>query len=86
MSDVQIIWDDEDDPEGNTAHILDGHDITLEDVEEVLRDRKSKVGVSRSSGRPISFGVTSTGKKIAVVWEEICDDPQMIRPITAYRL
>jgi hypothetical protein len=33
---------------------------------------------------PITFGWTSTGKHIAVVWEHIMDDPWTIYPVTAY--
>lgn len=84
MVDFQIVWDDEDDPEGNLRHILDGHDVTIDEIEEVLLDLDKQDIRSRSSGRPITIGVTSTGRKIAVVWEEICDDPRLIYPVTAY--
>jgi hypothetical protein len=41
--------------------------------------------VSDSSGRPIAFGVTGTGRFIAVVFEVLnLTDPFIIRPITAY--
>jgi hypothetical protein len=32
-----IVWDSEDDPEGNVRHILGPGEVTLEEVEEVLR-------------------------------------------------
>ena len=86
MVEVQIIWDEDDDPDGNVAHILDGHDMTLDEVEEILRSPFATTAASRSSGRPITYGTTSAGKSIAVVWEELCDDPRLIRPITAYRV
>lgn len=80
---IQIIWDLEDDPEGNSQHILE-HDVTTDEVEEVLHDRGNQTTVSASSGRPITFGWTSTGKYIAVVWELVEEDPRVVYPITAY--
>jgi uncharacterized DUF497 family protein len=83
--DAQVIWDLEDDPEGNVQHIAE-HGVTVEEVEEVLFDPKTRTGRSRSSGRPEAFGETSTGKYITVIWEEVCDDPRMIYPITAHEV
>jgi hypothetical protein len=41
--------------------------------------------VSDSSGRPIAFGTTGTGRFIAVVFDVLNPaDPLIIRPITAY--
>jgi len=55
--DLVIISDDEDDPDGNYWHIcVEGHGLTREEVEEVLRDEDSEIEVSRSSGRPTAFG------------------------------
>ena len=46
--DLAIIWDDEDDPDGNYWHIcVEGHGLTREEVEEVLRDEDSEIEVSR---------------------------------------
>jgi hypothetical protein len=84
MNDVQIIWDLPDDPNGNYRHILDGHDVTIEEVEEVLLGPHGDRTFSRSSGYPIVFGWTTTGKYIAVVYEEVLDDPLIVRPITAF--
>jgi hypothetical protein len=80
-----IIWDLHDDPHGNVQHIAE-HGVTVEEVEEVLLDSRSRVGRSRTSGRPQSFGWTSTGKFITVIWEETSDDPRMIYPVTAYEV
>ncbi len=85
MIDAQIIWDLDDDPEGNVQHIAE-HGVTVEEVEEVLHDPRTRTGRSRSSGRPEAFGETSTGKYITVIWDEVCDDPRMIYPITAYEV
>ena len=83
MTDVIIIWDLEDDPDGNVQHIAE-HGITVEEVEEVLHDRDAEDTTSKSSGRPITFGYTSSGRYLAVVWEHVDDDPLTIYPITAY--
>lgn len=68
MNDIVIIWDDEDDRDGNYWHIcVEGHGLTREEIEEVLLDEESEIEVSRSSGRPTAFGWTSSGERIAVV-------------------
>ena len=79
--DPSIIWDSEDDEQGNYHHIVtEGHGITQEEVDEVLREHHSEA----TTGNPICFGWTTSGKYIAVVFEESCDDPLMLYPITAY--
>ena len=83
MTAVRIIWDVADDADGNVQHIAE-HGITVEEVEEVLLDRDSEDTISRSSGRPITFGYTAGGRYLAVVWEHIDDDPLTIYPVTAY--
>jgi uncharacterized DUF497 family protein len=83
MIDAIVAWDAEDDPDGNVQHIIE-HGITMEEVEEVLLNENNPVGESRSSGRPLTFGKTTTGKHITVVWEQALDNPLVIRPITAY--
>jgi uncharacterized DUF497 family protein len=83
MPGVIIIWDLPDDPEGNVQHIA-AHNITIGEVEDVLLDRESEDTISRSSGRPITFGYTSSGRYLAVVWEHVDENPLTIYPITAY--
>ncbi len=85
MIDAIIAWDMEDDPQGNVQHIAE-HGVTMQEVEEVLLNEKNPVGESRSSGRPITLGETSTGKRIAVIWEQASDNPLVIRPVTAYEV
>jgi uncharacterized DUF497 family protein len=79
---AQIMWDLDDDPEGNVQHIVE-HGITVEEVEDVLYDAE-EVFASHSSGRPITFGEASTGKYIAVVFDVIDEDPLTVYPVTAY--
>jgi len=80
---IQVIWDLEDDPRGNVRHIAE-HDVTPDEVEEVLNDRQSRTVHSMSSGRPITFGRTATGRYLAVVWEVADEDPLTVYPVTAY--
>ena len=48
-----IIWDLEDDPDGNYVHIItEGHGVTVEEVEEVLRDGRNETVPSHYSGNP----------------------------------
>jgi hypothetical protein len=85
VRDIVIIWDDEDDPDGNHWHIcVEGHGLTRKEVEDVLRADDSDIEVSRSSGRPTAFGWTSSGERIAVVFEAMSEDPKIVYPVTAY--
>jgi hypothetical protein len=77
-----VIWDLDDDPEGNVRHCAE-HDVTKEEVEEVLQ-HPSDADVSRSSGRPVVFGDTSAGRHLMVVYETI--EPDVVYPITAYEV
>ncbi len=53
-----IVWDDEDDPDGNVEHILGTGEVTLEEVEEILSNHQGTVERSDQSGNPIIFGWT----------------------------
>ena len=75
-----VLWDLDDDPDGNVQHCAQ-HGVTKEEVEEVL-EKATDRDVSRSSGRPIVFGDTTTGRHLAVVYEEI--DEHTVYPVTAY--
>ena len=79
------IWDMPDEPDGNVAHIAE-HGITEDEVEDVVQNPRNSTDSSDSSGRPMTFGWTETGKHIAVVWEHVDDDPLTIYPITAYEV
>lgn len=81
--DATIIWDLENDPEGNVQHLRE-HGVTIEEAEEVLLDPESSRAVSRASGLPTVFGWTSTGRHLAVVYELVDDEPLTFRPVTAY--
>ncbi len=84
MNDVQVLWDLEDDPDGNVQHIA-ANGATVKEYVEVFTGNYQRATISRASGRPITFGWTSTGKHIAVVWDEVQpEDPLIIRPVTAF--
>jgi uncharacterized DUF497 family protein len=57
------------------------HNVTKDEVEEVLQN-PTVTYVSRSSGRPVLFGDTCTGRHLIVVYEEV--DAETVYPITAY--
>ena len=84
LRDALIDWDDASDEAGNAAHIAE-HGLTPEAVEFALFDEGTTFDVSDSSGRPIAFGSTGTGRFIVVVFEVLNPaDPLIIRPTTAY--
>ena len=82
MSFGAIIWDLDDDPDGNVQHCAE-HGLTKEEVEEVLQNAND-ADISRSSGRPVVFGDTRTGRHLIVVYEEI--DADTVYPITAFEV
>jgi uncharacterized DUF497 family protein len=77
-----FIWDPDDDPNGNVQHIAE-HDLTIEDIEEVLAEPVSE-GASKSSGLPAVWGYAPDGRFILVVFEEV--DKDTIRVVTAYEV
>jgi hypothetical protein len=72
---LDVLWTDE-----NEEHLL-AHGITRDEAEHVIHN-PIEHDLSESSGRPIAFGYTAAGRKIAVVYELI--DPVTAYPITAY--
>jgi len=72
-----FIWDDE-----NEAH-LDEHGVSPEEFAEVVSNPQ-RLEASRSSGRQIAFGRTSTGKYLACVYEQF--DEIQVYPVTAYEV
>jgi hypothetical protein len=79
-----VIWDDENEP-----HIIDPGEVTADEVDEVIRnhpgDHDSPDEFSDTSGLPLIYGDTSTGKHVVVIYEDLSDDDLIIvRPVTAY--
>ncbi len=79
---VRIIWDKEENPDGNTQHIAE-HGLTVEDVEFVL-ENPTEESTSRSAGRLCCFGYTPSGDYIIVIYEQVEDDA--IYPVTAFEV
>ena len=77
-----IFWDMDDDPDGNVQHCA-AHGVSKQEVEEVI-ERATDADISRSSGRPVVFGLTVTGRNLMVVYDEIDEDT--VYPITAYEV
>lgn len=87
MAPLDFIWDLEDDPEGNYWHIcVEGHGITQEEVEEALETHYPGQATSHSSGRPIVFGWTSTGKYLMICYEDVPAGSPTVFPVTAYEV
>ncbi len=82
MDFIRILWEDENDPDGNVEHIAE-HDLTIEDVEHVLMHPRRE-GVSRSTCLPVAWGYVPDGRYIIVIYEAI--DKDTIRVITAYEV
>lgn len=79
-------WDDPADVRGNVHHIADGG-VTVEEVEEVLTSPDATDDISRSSGRLVRFGWTTTGKHLVVVYEVGSGGGYtVVRPVTAYEV
>ena len=83
MLHAHVVWDLLDEALGNVRHIAQ-HGIAPEEVEEVLFGSDSETVTSKSSGERLTFGYTSTGRYLGVVWEHVMDDPLTMRPITAF--
>ncbi len=80
MQFTTIIWDTDDDPEGNVQHVAE-HGLSREHVDHVLVTATSR-GRSKSSGCPAVWGYTPDGRYIMVVYEQV--DEATIYVITAF--
>ena len=75
-----IIWDLDDDPNGNVQHCA-AHGVTKEEVEQVFHNA-TDADVSRSTGRPVVFGDTGAGRHLMIAYEEV--DADTVYPVTAF--
>jgi hypothetical protein len=77
-----IIWDLDDDPNGNVYHCAE-HGVSKVEIEEILENPED-FDLSRSSGCPVVFGTTQTGRHLMIVCELI--DSDTVYAITAYEV
>lgn len=80
---VYFDWDDADDLRGNVAHLA-ANDVEPAEFEEVLGPDPIPREFSRASGRPLKRGRTATGRDLVIIYEIQCDDPWIVRPVTAF--
>ena len=78
-----VIWDEDDDPEGNVQHIAE-HDIMPDEVEDVLYDPTCRTTPSSHAGRLLTCGWTRTDRFLCVSRERALDDPLTARPVAAF--
>jgi len=71
-----FIWDEAE----NLAHLAE-HDLTPEDVEDVVRYADNR-SISRTTGRQIAFGFTPSGRHVCVVYDKI--EVMTVYVVTAY--
>ena len=79
---VTIIWDLDDDEEGNVRHI-EQHGIDKDDVAHVF-DHPVGFDTSNTSGLPMVFGYTIDDRYIAVIYEQI--DEHRVYAVTAFEM
>jgi uncharacterized DUF497 family protein len=79
---VSIIWDLDDDEEGNVLHIAE-HGLEKDDVAYIF-DHPIGIGTSDSSKRPMIFGYAPDGRYITVIYEQIDEDT--VCPVTAFEV
>jgi hypothetical protein len=79
---LHLLWDMDDDPEGNVQHIAD-HGLTVPYVEYVLRHPAAE-GISKSTSLPVAWGYTPENEYVMIVYERI--DLDTIRVITAFEV
>jgi hypothetical protein len=77
----RIIWDLDDDPDGNVQHILQRHGITQEQFELIVASAK-RLERSRISGNMTLTGRLPDGRLIRVIFQLV--DQDTIYPITAF--
>jgi uncharacterized DUF497 family protein len=81
-----VEWDAEDDPRSNLRHIAD-NGLTPDEVEDVLNSYDLYAATSNSTGQPVVFGRTRTGKSIIVVFKRTEENRVVvIRQVTAYEV
>jgi hypothetical protein len=71
----EILWTDA------LVAYIDQHGVTPEEFEQVLEAPVEET-TSRTTGNPIAFGFTASGRKLAIVYKKY--DVFTVIPVTAY--
>jgi hypothetical protein len=79
MPHVLFVWNNE------LIEYIGLHGVTPEEFEEVVLGAK-QVQKSMSSGRPIVFGPTRSGRFLACVFEYLDPENSEVLPVTAYEI
>lgn len=79
MPHVLFVWNDA------LIEYIGQHGVTPEEFEEVVLNAKT-IRRSGSSGRPLVFGPTSSGKYLACIFEYMDSDETEVLPVTAYEI
>lgn len=77
MAYFEFLWTEE-----ISEHLAE-HGVGREDFEAVVSS-PTRIGVSRSSGRPCCWGETADGRRLFCVYEYL--DDMTIIPVTAYEV
>jgi hypothetical protein len=81
-----VDWGDPDDPHGIVRHI-EAAGLSPEEVESVLYSPLVTHGTSATTGRPVVYGTTDTGKFIVVIYEiSKSGGIVVLEPVTAYEV
>lgn len=75
-------WDDEDNPTGNTRHIISAG-YEPEDIEDAIRSHRGQIGRTRDTDRPLIIA-NIDGVETYVVFEIEDDGLVIVTPITAF--
>jgi hypothetical protein len=80
----QVVWNSPQDLEGNT-HLFLSLGYTLAEIEAILRNPRNEVqrleGQDASDLMGITYGVSSSGERIGVIWVFECGNPVQIAPV-----
>ncbi len=78
---IQVIWDLDDDPNGNVQHIPINEYLTKDDVQHAV-DNATWYGNSRTSERQRLIGPAENGLPLVLIYEQVDEDTMY--PVTAY--
>lgn len=79
MPHVLFVWNDK------LIDYIGQHGVTPDEFEEVVLNART-VRRSGSSGRPLVFGPTTSGKYLACIFEYTDSDETEVLPVTAYEI